>query len=68
MHCPFSKMSSCDYCPKCIKNRLPSGAEIDAAIDVMAMAVISGMYGNGETRKELLYKDIQRRVNRILYS
>lgn len=69
MYCPFDTRLSCDHCRKCIgPSAHPSSAEIDAALDVIAMAVIDGRYGNGWTRKELLYNDIQRRVTDIVYS
>lgn len=54
------------HCQRCGRRCSPSYCELNEAIDVMARAVIAGRYGNGDQRKELLYKDIQGRVNEIM--
>ncbi len=44
------------------------GADVDAAISVIAHDVIRGGWGNGNDRKEKLYVAIQTRVNELLNS
>ena len=40
--------------------------EMDAAMKVLANAVIAGKFGNGEERKEKIYDAIQNKVNELL--
>ena len=43
----------------------------DAPINILALEVIEGRFGSGETRKMLLgskYVDVQARVNELVYS
>ena len=40
--------------------------EVDNALDVLARDVIAGHWGNGEARKENLYKAVQKHVNDML--
>lgn len=40
--------------------------ELDYAFDVIARDVIAGHWGNGETRKDKLYKEIQKHVNNMV--
>ena len=42
------------------------GADVDAALKVIARDVINGCWGNGNDRKEKLYVAIQKRVNNLL--
>lgn len=45
------------------------GSDVSADIDVLAMAVINGEFGNGEDRRRILgdkYAEVQARVNAIL--
>lgn len=43
-----------------------SNPEVDNALDVLARDVIAGHWGNGEARKENLYKAVQKHVNDML--
>lgn len=42
------------------------GMDLDAAITVLAAAVIAGKFGNGEERKEKIFSAIQAKVNELL--
>lgn len=42
------------------------GMEMNAALTVLADAVIAGKFGNGEERKEKIYKAVQEKVNELL--
>lgn len=40
--------------------------EMDAALRVLAEAVINGKFGNGEARKDRIYRAVQNKVNELL--
>lgn len=44
----------------------PDTSELDKAIDIFAREVLAGRFGNGDARKEAIYKAVQDRVNEML--